>query len=97
MREKLAAAFAPTALEVIDDSHRHAGHAGAARADGGHGETHFTVRIVSTAFQGMGRVERQRRIHAVLEAELKGTVHALAIRALTPAEVSSAAAPPAAR
>lgn len=88
IREKLTAAFAPLALEVIDDSHRHAGHAGAARADGGQGETHFTVRIVAGAFDGLGRVERQRRVHAVLEAELKATVHALAIRALTPDEAA---------
>lgn len=94
IREKLTAAFAPAGLEVIDDSHRHAGHAGATRADGGHGETHFTVRIVSSAFDGLSRVERQRRVYGVLADELRASVHALAVQALTPAE---AAAPPAAR
>jgi len=88
IRDKLTAAFAPQILEVTDDSARHAGHAGAARADGGHGETHFTVHIVSAAFEGQSRVERQRRIHAVLEAELKATVHALAIRAQAPGEAA---------
>jgi BolA protein len=88
IRDKLTAAFAPALLDVTDDSGRHAGHAGAARADGGHGETHFTVHIVSAAFDGLGRVERQRRIHAVLAAELKSTVHALAIRAQTPGEAA---------
>lgn len=88
IRDKLTAAFAPALLDVTDDSARHAGHAGATRADGGHGETHFTVHIVSAAFDGLGRVERQRRIHTVLAAELKSTVHALAIRAQTPGEAA---------
>lgn len=86
IRRKLTAAFAPTALEVVDESHRHAGHAGATRADGNRGETHFHVRIVSAAFDGLTRVERQRRIHAALAQELKGPVHALSLSALTPAE-----------
>jgi BolA protein len=90
IRQKLTAAFAPAALEVQDDSAKHAGHAGATRDDGSHGETHFRVRIVSTAFDGLGRVERQRRIHAALEAELKGPVHAFSATALTPGEASKA-------
>jgi BolA protein len=90
IRAKLTAAFAPTVLDVRDESARHAGHSGATRDDGSHGETHFHVRIVSTAFEGVGRVERQRRIHAALEAELKGTVHALSLSALTPAEAAKA-------
>lgn len=88
IREKLSAAFAPLALAVNDDSARHAGHAGATRADGSHGETHFSVRIVSVAFEGLSRVERQRRVHAVLAAELEGPVHAFSLTALTPAEAS---------
>ena len=82
MRRKLAEAFAPTALEVIDDSARHAGHAGS-RAGG---ETHFNLVIVSEAFEGLSRVERQRRVNRVLAEELAGPVHALSIRALTPEE-----------
>ena len=86
MQRKLTDAFAPLALEVRDESARHAGHAGATRDDGSHGETHFHVRLVSAAFEGLSRVERQRRIHAVLEQELKATVHALSLALLTPAE-----------
>ncbi len=88
IREKLTAAFAPAALDVVDESARHAGHAGATRGDGTHGETHFHVRLVSAAFDGVSRVERQRRIHAALAEELKGPIHALSLAALTPSEAS---------
>jgi BolA protein len=88
IREKLTAAFAPDLLEVVDESGRHAGHAGATRSDGSRGETHFNLRIVSAAFEGLSRVERQRRIHAVLKEELAGPVHALSLSALTPSEAS---------
>ncbi len=83
IREKLAASFAPTVLDVVDESARHAGHAGARPG----GETHFNVRIVSPVFEGVGRVERQRRVYAVLASELKSQVHALSLTTLTPAEV----------
>lgn len=86
IRSKLTDAFAPLALEVVDDSARHAGHAGASRADGSRGETHFHVTLVSQQFAGMPRVERQRRIHAVLAAELAGPVHALTLKAMAPSE-----------
>ena len=86
IREKLTAAFAPVALDVVDESARHAGHGGAVRDDGSRGETHFHVRIVSAAFEATGRVERQRRVYAALADELKGPVHALSLAALTPAE-----------
>ena len=66
IREKLTAAFAPVALDVVDESARHAGHGGAVRDDGSRGETHFHVRIVSAAFENVSRVERQRRVHAAL-------------------------------
>ncbi len=88
IHDKLTAVFAPSALEVRDDSAAHAGHAGAGRADGGVGETHFSVRLVAAAFEGVPRVERQRRIHAALEAEFKAGLHALSIVALTPSEAS---------
>ena len=55
IRHKLTAAFAPLALDVVDESHRHAGHAGATRDDGSQGETHFHVRLVSAAFAGASR------------------------------------------
>jgi BolA family transcriptional regulator, general stress-responsive regulator len=88
IRHKLTAAFAPSALEVTDESARHAGHAGAARADGGLGETHFHVRMVVASFEGVSRVERQRRVHAALADELAGSVHALSLKLLTPEEVA---------
>jgi BolA protein len=86
IRSKLTAQFAPIMLDVVDESARHAGHGGATRADGSHGETHFHVRLVSAAFDGMPRVERQRRVYAALADELKGPVHALSLTALSPAE-----------
>jgi len=87
IRQKLTIAFAPQSLEVVDESHRHAGHAGATRDDGSQGETHFHVRLVSAAFDGVSRVERQRRVYAALADELKGPVHALSVSALTPSEM----------
>ena len=82
IREKLTAAFAPLKLEVVDQSHLHAGHAGA-RPEG---ETHFRVRIISEAFVGLSRVETQRAVNKALADELAGPVHALAIDARPPEE-----------
>ena len=78
---KLDAAFAPLLLEVIDESRQHHGHGGA-RPDG---ESHFRVRIVAEAFRGKSRVDQHRMVNAVLAAELKERVHALAIEASAPA------------
>jgi len=75
--EKLRQAFTPSKLDVVDESHKHKGHAGA-RPEG---ESHFRVHIVSPAFAGLSRIERHRRINAVLAEELAGPVHALAIAA----------------
>jgi BolA protein len=86
IRQKLTSAFAPVLLEVTDESAAHAGHGGATRDDGSQGETHFQVRLVSPAFEGLSRVERQRRVHAALAAELHGPVHALSLVTLTPSE-----------
>lgn len=91
IEEKLRAAFAPERLEIINESHLHAGHH---HADGGHGETfdgtgetHFRVRIVSGAFEGKGRVERHRAVNAALADQLApGKVHALAIEPAAPGE-----------
>jgi BolA protein len=84
IREKLIAAFTPVDLVIEDESARHAGHSGARPS----GETHFQVRIVSAAFEGLSRVERQRRVYAVLADEMRGPVHALALTTLTPGEAS---------
>jgi len=86
IREKLIAAFAPGELIIEDESARHAGHSGARPG----GETHFQVRIVSAAFEGVSRVERQRRVYAVLADEMRGSVHALALTTSTPAEAARA-------
>src|SRR5580704_14650216 len=81
--EKLTKAFAPERLDVIDETHRHAGHAGARPG----GETHYSVYIVSQAFRGKTRIDRHRMVNATLASELQGGVHALAVRALAPGEV----------
>ena len=83
IRNKLTAAFSPVALDVIDDSARHEGHTGHRHG----GETHFNVRIVSAAFAGLSRVERQRRVYAALAEEMKSQIHALALVTLAPGEV----------
>ena len=82
IQQKLTEALSPIELDVIDESAQHAGHAGA-RPEG---ETHFRVRIVSRAFEGMDRVARQRRVHEILADELRTRVHALSIDAKAPEE-----------
>lgn len=84
IRRKLTDRFAPSRLDVVDESHRHAGHAGA-RPEG---ETHFTVTIVSAVFIGQGRVSRQRLVYHALAEELAARVHALSLITLTPEEAS---------
>jgi BolA protein len=82
IEEKLQAAFRPESLQVVDESHLHAGHAGA-RPEG---ETHFRVTLVSPAFAGKSRVERHRMVNSTLAEELAGPVHALAVHASAPQE-----------
>ncbi len=81
LRRQLIARFAPLELEVEDDSHLHAGHAGAA---GGAG--HFRIRIVAEAFRGISPVARHRLVYAALADMLKSEIHALGIEALPPAD-----------
>jgi BolA family transcriptional regulator, general stress-responsive regulator len=80
--QKLTSAFAPEALDVVDDSDKHAGHSGARQG----GESHFTVRITSAAFVGVGRLQRQRQVYAALSEELAGPIHALSVQAFAPGE-----------
>ncbi|MEM7546918.1 MAG: BolA family protein [Pseudomonadota bacterium] len=80
MRAKLEAAFAPAALDVIDESHQHAGHAGAREG----GESHFRVVMSAASLADMNRVARSRAVHKVLEEELAGPVHALALELSVP-------------
>jgi BolA protein len=82
IRAKLTGALAPERIDIVDESHRHAGHAG----HDPRGESHFRVTVVSRAFEGVGRVARHRMVNEALAEELSGRVHALALRTLTPAE-----------
>jgi BolA protein len=75
IKDKLTEAFAPDQLDVVNDSHNHAGHAG----DDGTGETHFNVTIRSAAFGPLSRVARHRAVHKALGPDLIGRIHALAL------------------
>jgi len=75
IKGKLTEAFAPDQLDVVNDSHNHAGHAG----DDGTGETHFNVTIRAAVFQPMSRVARHRTVHKALGPDLIGRIHALAL------------------
>ncbi|WP_244244127.1 BolA family protein [Marilutibacter alkalisoli] len=81
IRDALEAVLSPVALEITDDSHRHAGHAGARDGRG-----HFSVDIVSEIFAGKSPVARHRAIYAALGGLMETDIHALSIRARTPAE-----------
>ena len=74
IRARLAAAFSPSALDVLDEGHKHAGHAG-------EGKGHFHVRIVSPAFAGMPPIKRHRMIYAALDGLMDNGIHALSIDA----------------
>jgi BolA family transcriptional regulator, general stress-responsive regulator len=82
IRAKLTAGLAPARLDIVDESHRHAGHAGA-RAEG---ESHFNVTIAAAAFAGQSRVARQRLVYGLLAEELRTDIHALSLTTLTPEE-----------
>ena len=82
IREKLQRLLTPQALEVVNESHLHAGHA----SSPGTGESHFRVVVISDLFRGKSRLERHRMVNDALAEELAGSLHALAIKALTPEE-----------
>lgn len=82
IRKKLEKALSPQALEIVNDSDRHIGHAG----HDGRGESHFTLTVVSSRFSGLGRVERHRMINGILADELRTCIHALSIKAFSPDE-----------
>ncbi len=79
--EKLSVKFAPTHLEVIDESEKHRGHGGYREG----GETHFRVRIASPQFTGQSRLAQHRAVMEALDAELKAGVHALAVEVVASA------------
>ncbi len=82
MREKLMLALEPTRLDLINESELHAGH----RSSPGTGHSHFRLLIVSPAFTGKTRLERQRLVNGILSEELSGTIHALAMSTFAPGE-----------
>jgi BolA protein len=76
IRARLIAAFAPTELEVVDESHKHVGHEGARDGRG-----HFSVKIISPSFAGRRQIERHRMVYAALASLLETDIHALSVRA----------------
>jgi BolA protein len=89
IQRKIRDALAPTTLVITDDSPKHAGHAGAREG----GESHFTVEIISAAFEGKSRVARQRLVYDLLKAEFAAGLHALALIARSPSEGGNGGAP----
>ena len=81
LRARLTAALQPDALEIVDESARHAGHAGAASGGG-----HFIVNIVSAAFQGKNLIQRHRMVYDAVGDMMHTEIHALSIQAKTPHE-----------
>jgi len=81
---KLRAALGAESVEVVDESHLHAGHAGARSGKG-----HFRVRVVSERFAGLSRIQSQRLVFAALAEEMESDIHALAMQTLTPDEATS--------
>lgn len=86
IEKKISDALAPEHLEVINESHLHAGHQ---PGFDGKGESHLRIRIVASAFNGVNRVMRHRKINELLKDELERGLHALAIDAKTPGEVAN--------
>lgn len=82
LRATLEASFAPIDCQVVDESHKHEGHAGA-RPEG---ETHFRVRMTSAAFAGKSRIERQRMVHRALAGALEDHLHALSLDLAAPGD-----------
>jgi len=93
IRSKLDAALNPLRLEIVDESARHAGHAGMRGHAREGGETHFRLTIVSRSFEGKSRVARQRMVYELLSHELANGVHAIAMTTLTPAEADQRSVP----
>ncbi|MAS06874.1 MAG: hypothetical protein CL534_19615 [Ahrensia sp.] len=82
--KKIEESLAPERMAVINESHLHAGHAGG--SPDGSGETHFRVRVISPAFEGLSRIERHRTLNALLTQEIADGVHALALEPAAPGE-----------
>ena len=80
--QKLRESLSPTKLSIVDDSHKHAGHAGARPG----GESHFSITIVSKSFEGKSRIQRQRMVYKALSEEMTYHIHALELHTLAPSE-----------
>lgn len=89
IRAALQLSFAPEQLDIVDESHLHAGHAGAASGRG-----HFRVRVVSAAFRGLALLARHRAVYAALGPLMQSDIHALSIEARTPEEAGRSAPAP---
>ena len=92
IRARITERFAPERLELLDESARHAGHAGVreAGAAAAGGETHYVLLVVSEAFAGLGRVQRSRLVHDALGEEFRGGLHAVSLTLRTPSEQEAA-------
>lgn len=82
IRQRLQAALAPESIDIVDESHKHAGHAGARESGGGH----FNVTIVSERFRDQTSIQRHRMVYSAVDDLMPHEIHALSIRALTPDE-----------
>ena len=78
--QKSLSSVEPSFLEILDESHKHRGREGQ--------ESHFRIRMVSDSFEGVGRAERHRRVHALLQSELDSGLHAVTLQLLTEAEAA---------
>jgi BolA protein len=83
LTERLKSGLEPERLEIVDDSHRHAGHAGAADGRG-----HFTVLVVSKRFAGLNTLKRHRLVYDIVGDMMTSDIHALSIQALVPGEIA---------
>jgi BolA protein len=83
LTERLKTGLEPERLEIVDDSHRHAGHAGAADGRG-----HFTVLVVSKRFAGLNTLKRHRLVYDIVGDMMTTDIHALSIQALAPGEIA---------
>jgi stress-induced morphogen len=88
MRRKLIAELAPLKLEVVDESWKHAGHAGYRGKANYSGETHFLLVVVSARFEGLSSIKRHRLVYSIIDEEMGSPVHAVSLITKTPAEAS---------
>jgi len=87
MRAKLEAGLRPVSLAIVDDSAKHAGHAGVRDANPAlGGETHFNIKVVSSVFEDKPLIARHRMVYALLDDDIKAGVHALKLKTMTPKE-----------